>query len=130
MKQVILITILLSAAVYSAWVYTSGTSVPRINELSPQAAQGKLLWQHYNCTACHQIYGLGGYMGSDLTNEISIRGRDYTRAFLIAGTDKMPNFHLSQSEIDALLSYLQYTSRSGAYPVRTLNKLSYGGFSK
>ena len=35
-------------------------------------AAGRIVWQKNNCQSCHQLYGLGGYLGPDLTNEMSI----------------------------------------------------------
>jgi len=60
--------------------------------------------------ACHQIYGLGGYLGPELTTAWSDprRGELYMRAFLQAGGRTMPNFHLTPKEIDAITAYLRY----------------------
>ena len=70
--------------------------------ISPAADRGRQLYQEHNCVACHQFYGLGGYMGPDLTNVISNRGAAYARAFMAAGTQAMPNFNLRDEELDAL----------------------------
>ena len=32
-----------------------------------KAADGRLIWQKYNCQSCHQLFGLGGYLGPDLS---------------------------------------------------------------
>lgn len=95
-----------------------------------QVQSGKLVWQKYNCVACHQVYGLGGYLGPDLTNVISKRGSDYTRAFLQNGTDIMPNLHLTDQEIDHLLSYLQDLDKSGISDPRTFTIKSSGTISQ
>ena len=97
---------------YSIIVYTRGTKnivVPAAEE-QVQINKGKLLFQQYNCTACHQIYGLGGYLGPELTTAYSDRRRGelYMRAFLKAGGQRMPNFHFSEGDINALISYLKY----------------------
>ena len=67
--------------------------------------QGAAVYQQYNCVACHQFYGLGGYMGPDLTNVISNRGAAYARAFITAGTGTMPNLGLAPEEIDRVVAY-------------------------
>lgn len=76
------------------------------------------LFQEKNCIACHQFYGLGGYMGPDLTNVISGpgKGADYAKSFIENGTSKMPNFGLSASEIDDLVRFLEFVDSSGVYP--------------
>ena len=43
--------------------------------MNKEAITGKVLYQKYNCTACHQIYGLGGFLGPDLTIVVSQQGK-------------------------------------------------------
>lgn len=88
--------------------------------MSAETHQGKLLFQKYNCTACHQLYGLGGYMGPDLTNVMSRQNGNemYIRVFLQNGTQRMPNFHLSDNEIISLTAYLRYVDKTGISPVK------------
>ncbi len=84
-----------------------------------QSVIGKQIWQKYNCNACHQIYGLGGYLAPDLTNEYSYRDSNFIKAFLKNGTDIMPNFNLTDEEIISLLAYLNTIDRSGKSDPRT-----------
>jgi nitric oxide reductase subunit C len=84
--------------------------------MSDLERHGAEVFQSYNCVACHQFYGLGGYMGPDLTNVISRRGDGYARAFIAAGTASMPNLGLAPAEIDAVLAYLAFVDRTGTYP--------------
>lgn len=86
---------------------------------SLEAATGKLYWQKYNCNACHQIYGLGGYLGPDLTNVYSKRGPDYIKAFLKNGTSIMPAFHLTEKETKDLVSFLKDIDASGSSDPKT-----------
>lgn len=78
-------------------------------------AEGRLIWQKYNCQSCHQLYGLGGYLGPDLTNVYSAKGKGelFIRAFLRAGTKQMPAFHLSKEEETNLIAFLKSTDASG-----------------
>jgi nitric oxide reductase subunit C len=104
---------------YNFQVYTCWTSsFNNQNSLSKQASEGKSIWQERNCASCHQIYGLGGYLGPDLTNVISKKGLDYARTFIETGTQKMPNLHLNKIEIEALLAYLSHIDSSGIYPIK------------
>ena len=89
-------------------------------EVEQTALVGKYLFQQYNCTACHQIYGLGGYMGPDLTNVMTDRRKDkgWIRSVLRSGTQRMPNFKLTEKKIDQLMVYLDWVGQSGTYPAR------------
>jgi nitric oxide reductase subunit C len=96
---------------YSGFLYSHlPVSKPNFNV---SEKKGKALWQKHNCTACHQIYGLGGYLGPDLTNEYSLRGPTFIHIFLQAGNATMPNYHLSESEIQELTDYLKSVDQTG-----------------
>jgi len=96
---------------YTSFLY-SHLPAPAPN-ISSSIAKGKSLWQNHNCTACHQIYGLGGYLGPDLTNVYTTRGSAFIQIFLQNGNTTMPNYHLTNTEIQALTDYLQSVDQSG-----------------
>lgn len=100
----------------SAYTSTEGTSTDR----------GKRLWQEKNCISCHQIYGLGGYLGPDLTNSWSQRGPDYIKAFLRSGTVVMPNYGFSENEVEDLARYMKSIDESGIGMPSKL-KINYDG---
>lgn len=102
---------------YSLYVYTQGTAAPDAARVTAEIRHGQQLFQQHNCVACHQFYGLGGYMGPDLTNVISTKGTAYARAFMMAGTQRMPNFNLEETELDALVAYLEFVDESGKFPL-------------
>ncbi len=120
----------LSAAflAYSGYVYTAGTEVPKPVSVTEQVSAGHRVFQDKNCTACHQIYGLGGYMGPDLTNVISTTGKgpDYARVFVQNGTERMPNFGLTTEEVDAVIAFLEYVDAPGKYPAQKYRISWYG----
>lgn len=96
---------------YSIYLYSS---LPvKDYTFDEEAGKGKFVWQQYNCNACHQVYGLGGYLGPDLTNVYSSRGKDYIKAFLNLGTASMPVFHLTEQEMKNLLAFLNNIDASG-----------------
>lgn len=113
-KAIVLLSLSVCYLLYSAWVYTAGTTGPAIN-LHPDAAaqRGKLVYQKYNCTACHQIFGLGGYLGPELTTTMSQEGKGeiLANAFLSGGTARMPNLHMQQQEISDVIEYLKYVDQ-------------------
>jgi nitric oxide reductase subunit C len=106
--------------VYTIVIYSSGAEESESSQyLTVEAKAGKLVFQQYNCIACHQVYGLGGYMGQDLTNVMSDPGKGemYVKAFLQSGTQRMPDFKLSEKEMKALIAYLNYIDKTGVSPV-------------
>lgn len=130
-KRTIFWTLVLGFMGYSILVYTTGTEYQVGAEmLSTSAKRGKLVFQKYNCISCHQVYGLGGYMGPDLTNVISdeAKGRNYAEVFIQYGTAKMPRFEMSDKERNELLDYLEYVSNAAHYPVTDLQATWYGNF--
>ncbi|MFZ1676969.1 MAG: cytochrome c [Saprospiraceae bacterium] len=96
---------------YTFFLYSS-LPMKKVFE-SSIADKGKLVWQEKNCNACHQVYGLGGFLGPDLTNEYSLKGPDVIKAFLISGTATMPSFHLTAEETLTLLAYMQHMDSTG-----------------
>jgi nitric oxide reductase subunit C len=100
---------------FTAFVYTS--DVPGTAPLPEQelALQGKHIWQQQNCGACHQFYGLGGYIGPDITNVMSEKGKGetYVRSILAHGTATMPDFKLSLQDTNVLIAYLRAADKTG-----------------
>ena len=117
-KQKILRSFCATFAVYSAYVWTAGTDIPQTRPPGHQVKAGLALYQEMNCIACHQLYGLGGHMGPDLTNVVSAadKGVDYARAFIENGTSKMPDYNLSEAQVDALVQFLEFVDSTGTYP--------------
>lgn len=110
-KFIVFLSLSVAFLSYSAVLYfteTEQTQVP--NEL---AQKGKLLWQQKNCVSCHQLYGLGGHLGPDLTNVYAIRSEEYIKAFLKSGTKVMPDYQLSETEIQELIAFFNYTNTTG-----------------
>jgi nitric oxide reductase subunit C len=54
-------------------------------------------------------------MGPDLTNIISdsAKGVSYAKAFIQNGTAKMPDFKLTNSEVDNIVRFLAWVDKSG-----------------
>ncbi|MBW8051836.1 MAG: cytochrome c [Cytophagales bacterium] len=128
-KVIILSLLIILFIIYSLLVYTRGTKSPAV-KMTDIAVKGKLVWQEYNCIACHQIYGLGGYIGPDLTNAISAKGKGeyYVKAVLKNGLLNMPDFRLTGEEIDALVAYLAYIDKTGKFPASDANMAWYGSY--
>lgn len=115
----VMASLLIMFAIYNIVVYTQGTS-NNTPIMSEQAIHGEELYQEHNCTACHQFYGLGGYLGPDLTNVISAqyKGPEYVKAFLNSGVKSMPKFNFTEKEKDALAQFLTEVDQTGYYPIK------------
>ena len=109
-----MIVLVLFVAAYLIYSFTLYTSLPvKQCIVDKRAENGKLVWQKYNCNSCHQLYGLGGYLGPDLTNVYSKRSEAFIKAFLKNGTTAMPNFNINDYEMDCLLKYFNSIDNSG-----------------
>ena len=115
-KILAFISLFVAYLVYSIIVYTKGTEKNIIvsSEEQMKIKNGSQLFQQYNCIACHQLYGLGGYLGPELTTAYSDPGRGelYIKIFLKAGARRMPNYHFKEEDINALISFLKYVDQS------------------
>src|SRR5688572_24774030 len=99
MRMLSMLLIVAVFAVYNLTIYkTAGDEFTQ--PLPIRAIAGKNLWQTYNCNSCHQLYGLGGYLGPDLTNVYAASGKgpEYIKGFLNSGVGAMPQFHFTEKE--------------------------------
>jgi nitric oxide reductase subunit C len=110
-------TLIILFSIYNFFIYTSNKDNSYV-PLSKEAITGQQLWQKNNCWSCHQIYGLGGYLGPDLTNiySNSNKGPNYIKAFLNSGVKSMPKFNFSEDEKKAIVTYLKHIDNTGFYP--------------
>jgi nitric oxide reductase subunit C len=113
MVKRIFVLLILAYLGYTLLVYCYSTKPGRV--VSREAKAGFSTWQEKNCQSCHQLYGLGGYMGPDLTNIISdpLKGRAYAYAFIKGGSPRMPRFQFSEAEINQVLEFLTWVDQSG-----------------
>ena len=114
-KLIVFVCLFITFIAYTSWVYTKGTN--KASAMNVQQQLGKKIWQQYNCQSCHQIFGLGGYLGPELTTNFgaatmsvtdSSQYKTYAKIILQNGSIRMPKFNLSPAEIDAVLAYLKY----------------------
>jgi nitric oxide reductase subunit C len=91
--------------------------------LSSRVAQGKQVWEENNCIGCHTLLGEGAYFAPELGN-VYIRFGNSKEAIIgfiksrpaggIPGRRSMPQFNLSDEELDAVAEFLKYTSEINA----------------
>lgn len=112
MVKITWISLVASFVVYTVFINVlchNKTPTPLTKEIN----QGWEIWQNKNCQACHQLYGLGGSMGPDLTNSTSQVDVAYIKAVIKSGTSRMPNFNLSNKEIEKVVAFLKWVDKSG-----------------
>ncbi|MCO6497870.1 MAG: cytochrome c [Chitinophagaceae bacterium] len=127
-KTLVFVGLSLSFLIYSGWIYFH--EEPESHPASRAAIMGKQVWQEKNCGSCHQLYGLGGHLGPDLTNVIDSKPEGYIRAILTAGTPVMPNFHLTEKEKDNLIEFFKYTNTTGTSSPKSFTLHTDGTISK
>lgn len=112
-----MVVLILMFAIYNVIIYSGFDKYEPIT-LTEEALVGQKLWQNNNCWSCHQMYGLGGYLGPDLTNIISANGKgaSYVKAFLNSGVKSMPKFNFSEIEKNAIVAYLKGMDSTGYFP--------------
>ena len=116
LKFKVLITLFTLFSFYTAFVYTKATAGATFT-MNDDAFKGKMLYQTFNCTACHQLYGLGGYLGPELTSAYSQKAQNdaYFSAILKNGTVRMPDFNLSDKEVNQVIEYLKYIDQTSKH---------------
>lgn len=112
-----LISLLSLFLLYNFFVYTDQSIYGSVR-LTEKALQGENIWLKNNCNSCHQLYGLGGYLGPDLTNIYSTRKKDetYLKSMLTSGIKNMPRFNFNESEKEELIQFLKEIDQTGHYP--------------
>jgi nitric oxide reductase subunit C len=100
---------------------TSGKTPQRDNHeaISPQVALGKKVWEENNCIGCHTLLGEGAYFAPELGNVYKRFGNstEAIAAFIksrpadgVPGRRSMPQFNLSDEELNAVAEFLKYSS--------------------
>lgn len=85
-------------------------------QLTEQVVLGKHVWERNNCIGCHTLLGEGAYFAPELGNVYKRRGPAFIKAWIkamptkIPGRRQMPQFNLSEEELDALVEFLRYSS--------------------
>lgn len=89
--------------------------------LTEKVAAGKKIWETRNCIGCHTLLGEGAYFAPELGNVYKRRGGDaggteFIKGWIQAqptgtpGRRQMPQFNLSEKELDEIAAFLKYVS--------------------
>lgn len=93
--------------------------------LTPQVIAGKKIWETRNCVGCHTLLGEGAYFAPELGNVYVRRGgaqggTEFIKAWIQAqptgapGRRQMPQFNLSDKQLDEIAAFLKYVSEINA----------------
>ena len=90
--------------------------------ITESVARGKLLWEDNNCVGCHSLMGEGAYYAPELANVYDRRGgeegfKGFMQSWMamqplqVPNRRKMPQFNLTEQEVDDLSEFLKWTSK-------------------
>ena len=80
---------------------------------------GKTVWEENNCIGCHTLLGEGAYFAPELGNVYTRFGNstEAIKGFIksrpkdgVPGRRSMPQFNLSEEELEAVAQFLKYAS--------------------
>ncbi len=105
-------------------LYALNTSTNN-DQLTESVAAGKRVWEKHSCINCHTILGEGAYFAPEVGNVFVRYGglddpegaREGLRAWMVSqpsgieGRRQMPNFNLSDQELDDLIAFLEWVSK-------------------
>jgi len=103
------------------YILTKGTNVAALTD---GVRRGKHVWEKHSCINCHSLQGEGAYFAPELSNVWQRYGGDTdadgARTALkswmqsqpsgIEGRRQMPQFNLSEQELDDLADFFEWTS--------------------
>lgn len=104
--------------------YASTTSID-VAGLTESVAAGKRVWEKHACINCHTLLGEGAYYAPELGNVFVRYGgdkdpkgaREAIKAWMqaqptkIEGRRQMPQFNLTDKELDELVDFLAWTNK-------------------
>ena len=107
------------ALLFAAMIFDSERRIPErsnAHEITPAVIAGKQIWETRNCIGCHTLLGEGAYFAPELGNVYPRRGPEFIKAWMksqpskVPGRRQMPNFHLTDAQLDDLVAFLKYSS--------------------
>lgn len=104
---------------FLALTFDTTSNLPKTDNrhnITPAVAAGKHIWETRNCLGCHTLLGEGAYYAPELGNVYARRGPEFIKAWMMSqptgapGRRQMPNFNLSEEDLNNLVEFLKYTS--------------------
>jgi len=116
--------------VFAGLTFDTVQQIPeRSNEvnMTHSVVAGKAIWEKNNCVGCHTLIGEGAYYAPELMNVFNRRGASDEATFKgymlgwmaaqpldIPDRRKMPQFNLSEEEVNQMSDFLIWTSKVNA----------------
>jgi nitric oxide reductase subunit C len=116
--------------IFLALTFDTVSQIPkRSNQvnMTESVVAGKALWEKNNCVGCHTLIGEGAYYAPELMNVFNRRGasdeatfKAYMQGWMAAqplntpNRRKMPQFNLTDKEVEELSDFLIWTSKVNA----------------
>lgn len=107
------------ALLFAAIVFHSEQQIPQRSNaqaITPAVIAGKKIWETRNCIGCHTLLGEGAYFAPELGNVYKRRGPEFIKAWIktqptgVPGRRQMPQFNLTDQQLDDLTEFLKWTS--------------------
>lgn len=107
---------------FLALTYDTSRKTPDLDNheaITEQVAMGKRVWEQNDCIGCHTLLGEGAYFAPELGNVYKRFGNstDAIAGFIksrpeqgIPGRRSMPQFNLSDEQLQAVAAFLKYVS--------------------
>ena len=83
--------------------------------ITPEVARGKMVWESNDCVGCHTILGEGAYFAPELGNVYKRRGGEFIKSWIksqptkVPGRRQMPQFNLTDQQLDDVVAFLKWT---------------------
>ena len=112
--------------VFLALTFDTTRALPGLDNrqnLTEQVATGKLVWERNNCIGCHTLLGEGAYFAPELGNVYTRFGNstEAIKVFIksrpaegVPGRRSMPQFNLTEQELEDVAQFLKYSSEINA----------------
>ncbi len=113
--------------IFLALTFDTVQQIPeRSNEvnMTESVVAGKKVWEKNDCVGCHTLIGEGAYYAPELANVFQRRGasdvaafKGYMQGWMAAqplntpNRRKMPQFNLTEEEVNSLSDFLIWTSK-------------------
>jgi len=110
--------------VLTAHSVSTANAIATANPITAGVAGGKHVWEKNACIDCHSLLGEGAYYAPELGNvwvryggrEDAAGAREALKAWMkgqpsgIEGRRQMPQFNLSEKQLDDLVDFFKWTS--------------------